>query len=260
MTLRSTLTGCGSLLIVLLSQVALADDCRQGADRLAEADAAGIRTVVIGAAAGDLAVHGTSTTRVRAKGRACAGSADALAAIKIETRREGDTLHVDAILPDTDHAFHNRSLDLTIDLPATLAIRIADSSGDIEVDNVAGVRVEDSSGDIDIKTINGNVEVSDSSGDVVIADVTGNVTIPVDSSGDLVFRRVHGGVHVETDSSGGITASEVNGDVTIDNDSSGDIRVSQVGGNFTVASDSSGDIEQRSVLGKVSIPRKKRDD
>jgi hypothetical protein len=260
MILRSTLTGSGLLIASLLSNTAVADCLRYGADRAADVDAAGIRTVLIGAGAGDLSVRGTATTRVRAKGRACADSQDRLDAIKIETRRDGDTLRVDAILPDTDHALNNRSLDLSIDVPASAALSIVDSSGDIDVENVAGVRVEDSSGDIDIKTVNGDVEVTDSSGDVVIADVTGNVLVPVDSSGELVFRRIHGGVHVKTDSSGGITANEINGDVTIDSDSSGDIGVSQVGGSFTVASDSSGDIEQRSVLGKVSIPRKKRDD
>lgn len=255
MMLRSTLTGSGLLIASLLANTAVAD-CRYSADRAADVDAAGIRTVLIGAAAGDLSVRGTGTTRVRAKGRACADSQATLDAIKLETRRDGDALHVDAILPDSDHAFNNRSLDLSIELPATIAVRVADSSGDIDVENVAGIRVEDSSGDIEIKTVNGDVEVTDSSGDVVIADVTGNVLVPVDSSGDLVFRRIHGAVHVKTDSSGGITASEVNGDVTIDSDSSGDIEVSQVGGNFTVARDSSGDIEQRSVLGKVSVPRK----
>lgn len=258
MMLRSTLAGLGMLTAALMSHAAMAD-CRLSADRTAEVDAAGIRTVVIGAEAGDLAVHGTGTARVLAKGRACANSEETLAAIRIETRRDGDTLHVDAILPDNHHPFNLRSLDLSIELPATLVVRIADSGGDIEVENVAGVRVEDSSGDIEIETVNGNVEVSDSSGDVVIADVTGNVLIPVDSSGDLVFRRVHGGVHVRTDSSGSIVASEINGDVTIDSDSSGGIKVSQVGGDFTVANDSSGDIEHRSVLGKVSIPNNKRD-
>jgi Putative adhesin len=266
MTLSSTLSGSPvrigrSVLTaaLLLSHAAWAD-CRHSADRTAEADAAGIRTVVIGAGAGDLAVRGTATARVLAKGRACASSAESLAAIRIETRRDGDTLHVDAILPDNARAFNHRSLDLSIELPAALAVHIADSSGDVDVENVSGVRIQDSSGDIDIDTVNGDVEISDSSGDVVVADVTRNVTVPVDSSGDLVFRRIHGAVHVRTDSSGGITASEVNGDVSIDSDSSGDIRVSQVGGDFTVANDSSGDIEQRSVLGKVTIPRNKRDD
>ena len=88
--LRSRLTGSpvriiGSVLIATLVSHASWAECRYSADRTSEADAAGIRTVVIGAGAGDLAVHGsTATTRVRAKGRACANSEESLAAIKIE--------------------------------------------------------------------------------------------------------------------------------------------------------------------------------
>jgi hypothetical protein len=263
---------------LIFSQGAIAE-CRYSAAREAGIDTNGARRAVIKAAAGDLTVRGSKTaSRVHATGQACAASQRGLDSIRIEARRDGDTVYIETVLPDDDSWMRHESLDLTVELPASLEIRLTDSSGDLSVEGVKDLQVEDSSGDqrirdiggnvkvtdssgeIDIKEIRGNVEVSDSSGDVLIADVTGSVTIPVDSSGGLTFRRVQGAVHIETDSSGDISIDEVNHDVQIDNDSSGDIRVSAVGGNLIVAHDSSGDIEHRNVLGKVHIPASKRDD
>jgi hypothetical protein len=271
-------TGAVIAAALLFSQGALAD-CRYSASREAEVDTNGARKAVIKAAAGDLSVRGSSSAnRAHAKGQACADSQKDLDAIRIEARREGDTVYIETVLPDDDSWMRHDSLDLTVELPASLEVRLEDSSGDLSVEGVKDLRVDDSSGDqrirniggnvkvtdssgeIDIEEIRGNVEVSDSSGDVLIANVTGNVTIPVDSSGGLTFRRVQGAVHIETDSSGDIAIDQVNHDVQIDNDSSGDIRVSGVGGNLTVAHDSSGDIEHRNVLGSVRIPASKRDD
>jgi len=273
-------TGLVVATALVFSQAALAEcSYRYSASRSAEVDANGARRAVIRAAAGDLSVRGTAeSNRVQAKGEACANSQKDLDAIRIDTRRDGDTVYIETVLPDDDSWTNHDSLDLTVELPATLEVRLEDSSGDLSVESVRDLRVEDSSGDqrirdiagnvavtdssgeIDIKNVRGNVAVSDSSGDVEIADVAGNVTIPVDSSGGLVFRRVHGDVHIETDSSGDIAIDDVNRNVQIDNDSSGDIRIAGVGGNLTVAHDSSGDIEHRNVLGNVRIPASKRDD
>jgi hypothetical protein len=269
----------GALIATALffSHGALAD-CSVSASRNAEMDAADVRNVVIHARAGDLAVRGAaSTTQVRAKGQACADSQKGLDAIRIDIRRDGDTIHLEAVMPEHGSFINIAKLDLAVELPGAVDVRIEDSSGDISVAGVASAKVDDSSGDqaihdiagnvtvrdssgeIDIKNIRGSVEVSDSSGDVLIADVTGSVTIPVDSSGGLTFRRVHGGVHIKNDSSGDISITDVNQDVTIDNDSAGDIRVVDIGGQFTVAHDSTGDIDHRNVLGNVNIPRSKRD-
>jgi DUF4097 and DUF4098 domain-containing protein YvlB len=263
---------------LLFSQGAWAE-CHFSAPRTAEIDANGARRVVVKGRAGDLIVRGsTATTRIQAKGQACARSQQQLDAIRIDVEREGDTIRVAAVLPDNDSFLNHQSLDLTIELPATIAVDLEDSSGDLTVEGVASAHIDDSSGDqsirdiagnvvvadssgdIDIKNIRGNVEVSDSSGDVLVTDVGGNVRIPVDSSGELVFQRIHGDVQIDTDSSGNIAISNVNKNVTIENDSSGSIRVADVGGSFTVEHDSSGGIDHRNVLGAVNIPRRDRDD
>jgi hypothetical protein len=266
---------CGFITTLVVSHTALGD-CEHTASRSAAIDAAGARRVVIDVGAGDLTVSGASgATRVVAKGEACAESTKLLDAIRIDTRRDGDTIYLKAVMPEkeSDSWTNSSSLDLSIELPANVAIELDDASGDLEIRKVAAAKVQDSSGDqsireiegdlnvddssgdVDIQTVRGNVSVRDSSGDVRVSDVNGNVTIPVDSSGGLSLRRIRGDVHILSDSSGDIVIADINQNVLIDNDSSGDIRVSDVGGNFTVSHDSTGDVSHRNVLGSVNIPR-----
>jgi hypothetical protein len=280
MTIRFGAFRCGILIATTLafSHGALAD-CRETAPRNADADASGVRKVILRTRAGDLTVRGsTSATRLKATGTACSDSQKRLDDIRLDVRRDGDTIHLETVMPESDSFMNSDELDLTVELPGGIEVTLEDSSGDLSVTGVASLRVTDSSGDqsiqdiagdvavtdssgeIDIKNVRGSVKVTDSSGEVLIADVAGDVSIPVDSSGGLVLKRVHGEVHIETDSSGDIAISDVDKDVTIGNDSSGDIRVTDVGGKLTVGNDSSGKIDHRNVLGSVSIPRSQRDD
>jgi DUF4097 and DUF4098 domain-containing protein YvlB len=262
----------------LCGQAMASDWCKFSADKPAVTlDAAGARNIVIGAGAGDLKVRGVSgQASVIASGRACASSEKLLGEIQLETRREGDTVYVKTMLPDTDNVGvffnHYATLDLTVSVPSTVAIRledssgdtelkdvqsavVADGSGDLEISNVTGdLEVTDSSGDIDIRKVGGSLSVKDSSGDMEIEDVQGNVLIPVDSSGDIRIAQVTGGVHIVNDSSGEIVINHVRQDVAIDSDSSGDISVDDIGGNFTVGNDGSGDIHHGKVAGQVSLP------
>jgi hypothetical protein len=262
-----------------LGSIALAhaDDCRRSAERSAVADAAGITKVVIGAGAGDLKVRGAPTTsRIQANGHACASNDDLLEKIQIESRREGDTLYLKTLMPDLEGGFlfnAYATLDLSLQVPDTVAIELEDSSGDLELSRVKSAVVADSSGDIDIKDIAGDLDVSDSSGDIEIERVAGNlrvkdssgdmelqeiqgqIEIPVDSSGDINIVQA-GSVHIQQDTSGSIVIRRVNRDVRIDSDSSGDIDVAEVGGNFSVGADGSGSIRQVKVLGRVELPER----
>ncbi len=255
-----------------------AGDCRRSAERSATADAAGITKVVIGAGAGDLKVRGQpGVNRVQANGRACASSDDLLARVQIESRREGDTLYLKTLMPDLEDGsflFNTYArLDLSVQVPDTVAIEledssgdlelsrvksavVADSSGDIEIRDIAGdLDVSDSSGDIEIERVAGNLRVKDSSGDMELEDIQGHVEIPVDSSGDIRIDQA-GSVHIRQDTSGGIVIRRVNRDVRIDTDSSGDIDVAEVGGNFSVGADGSGSIRHAKVLGSVELPER----
>ncbi|HKE95607.1 MAG TPA: hypothetical protein VKB34_14935 [Povalibacter sp.] len=249
--------------------------CRHEADRTAAVDAAGVKKIVIGAGAGDLEVRGEAgLTRMQAKGRACASGEDLLQEIQLESRREGDTIYLKTVLPDTHGGIlipSHTLLDLRVAVPVAVAIElddssgdlklehvqsavVNDSSGDIEIGDISGnLQVADSSGDIDVQRVGGNLSISDSSGDITLTGVQGSVEIPVDSSGDIRVTQA-GSVLVHHDSSGGIVLRHVKGDVRVDSDSSGDIDVEDVGGNFTVGSDGSGDIHHTRVAGVVQLP------
>jgi DUF4097 and DUF4098 domain-containing protein YvlB len=272
------------LLIALIPATALAwgDGCKFKADRAGGIEASGVEKVVIRAGAGDMKVVGRGNAiRIEARGVACAARQELLDATQISVRREGNVVFVETTLPQNDDGWHFGNsdyayIDIGIALPASIpveaidssgdatfedlkALSLQDSSGDLNLDRIAGlVDVSDSSGDIEIETA-GSVRLRDSSGDIDVDDVHGDVDVVLDSSGDIEIDKVDGSVKVEQDSSGGIRAEHVKGSVTVDSDSSGDIYAGYVGGDFTVTDDSSGSISHESITGRISVPKDKED-
>lgn len=262
---------------VLAAHSATAADCKFSKNPSVNVELAGAKRIVLGTGAGDLIVRGEDgRTAANASGKACASSQELLDEIQLESRREGDTVHIRTVMPSWDDdtfAFNRYAyLDLTVLAPKSAVLSLEDSSGDLKLSGVQSATVADSSGDQSIRDIAGALEVTDSSGDIEIDrvggaltlkdssgdisvdDVKGDVLVSVDSSGDMEIERVAGSVHILNDSSGGIEISNVDRDVTIDIDSSGSIHVERVGGDFTVRSDGSGGITHDRVMGKVQIP------
>ena len=225
--------------LTAIPTAALAQD--YDAQRTATVNAAGATSVRIDARAGQLRVTGrTDLTEVRVRGTARASSRDLLDDIKVEAVRNGNQVEVRALVPEFRDSRWNEHamLDLVIEVPATLALDVDDSSGDITIESVsAKVRIEDSSGDIRVRDV-GDVWISDSSGGIDVRGVKGSVDIDDDSSGEIEVYDVTGSVHIGRDSSGGID-------------------VSRVGGDFVVERDGSGTIDYDGVKGKVDIPRKR---
>lgn len=268
--LGSALFACAALL------PAHADDCTHTAHRTANSAGPDIKRVVIEARAGDLVVRGGESRDVTVDGKACASSKELLEEVKLEIRRDGDTVYLRTVMPDLSAVFFgfNRYayLDVTVAVPKTATVTIDDSSGDMEVSDVQGASITDSSGDQTVQRIAGDVDDADSSGEIRISDVggglrlkdssgdidvngvQGDVVVTVDSSGDLDIRKVTGGVHILSDSSGDMRIEDVKRDVIVDEDSSGGIHVQDVGGNFTVGSDGSGGIDYQRVAGSVRVP------
>lgn len=259
------------------SLAARADDCEFTADRTAAIDLAGARQIDISARAGELFIEGAKGGRVEARGRACASEQEYLDQIKLETRREGDTVFLEVRMPDTDKVSigwgsNYATLDLRVTVPDSLPLRVTDSSGEAEVRNVAALDMTDSSGELRITNVPGEVEVrdssgelwirtvgsvrlSDSSGDVEIEGVERDVKIDVDSSGSLDIENVKGKVQIDQDSSGDIHIVDVGGDVRIESDSSGGVYVKRVAGAFDLGAKGSGSIDVADVKGAVTVPR-----
>ncbi|HET7204735.1 MAG TPA: DUF4097 family beta strand repeat-containing protein [Steroidobacteraceae bacterium] len=251
-SLRHTLTALALLAIALPAEAW--DACRYSADRRASLDATGATRVVINARAGDLEVRPTSAATVVAQGKACVSRESYLPQTDVTVRREGSTVRVDVRVPDqmAGIGIFYATLDLVVDLPASLPVEITDSSGDLTARDVRVVKVTDSSGDIVLHRPRSDVEVRDSSGDVRVEGAAGRVQVR-DSSGDIVIVGA-GDVVIPVDSSGDITIERVAGSVRIEQDSSGDIRVADVGRDFALLGDSSGKVRVSGVKGETRLP------
>jgi DUF4097 and DUF4098 domain-containing protein YvlB len=270
------------LMLALCPVTVLAWDCEFKADRAGGVEAEGVEKVIIRSGAGDMKVVGRGTAvRIEARGVVCASTQELLDASQITVRREGNTVYVETALPENrDGSFFKNQyarLDIGIALPSSIPVEAEDSSGDATFEDLAALTVQDSSGDLDVDRIAGlvdatdssgdlkiehagSVRVRDSSGDIEVDEVRADVEVVTDSSGDIRIARVDGNVRVQEDSSGGIRIEDVKGSVNVDADSSGDIYAGRVRGNFTVGDDSSGSIGHESIGGKITLPADKRDD
>jgi hypothetical protein len=265
--LAIVLVGCG---FAAGCNVVIADGCDHTAPREATLDAGGATRLVIDVGAGSLDVQGAEgLDRVRAEGTACASRAELLDQIVLDTERRGDTLYLTAEYPQRVRG--SVSLDLEVEVPAGLHLRIDDGSGSITVRSVAGLELEDGSGSIDVSDVAGDLEIDDGSGEIEVLGIGGSVVIDDgsgqievtgvggdvrvdDGSGDIDLRDVDGTVTIEEDGSGGIDVSGVGGSVLVEEDGSGSIRVRDVEGDFTVRRDGSGSVSVEDVRGKVSVP------
>lgn len=261
-----------------LASTATADDCAHRAERNLDVAAGALATLDLRTGAGDLDVRGSAgLDRIEVRGIACASDADLLSSIQLSHRTEGDRALVATEIPQIEDTSWFGStyarLDLEIRVPARMLLEARDSSGDFDLRGIAGASITDSSGDLEIEEIAGDLRLTDTSGDIEVralggslhiasdssgdleADgVGGNVAIDSDSSGDIVLQQVRGDAHVRQDSSGEIRFADVDGSAMVGKDSSGSIEASRIGRDFTVQSDSSGGIEHRDVTGEVRLP------
>jgi hypothetical protein len=234
------------------------DDCAHRAERTATVPAARADLLRLAARAGSLRVEGRpGLSEVRVRGEACASSESYLEAIQLVTERSGGEVRVEVQMPEMRGIGRMYSrLDLVVEVPQGLALDVTDSSGEAEFRGVATLRLEDSSGEIEVADVAGDVQIDDSSGEIRVRGVRGDLRLR-DSSGGIEVSGVQGAVLVERDGSGEIRIADVGRDVRIERDSSGSIEVWDVRGDFVVERDGSGRIRHRDVGGSVSIPRRR---
>lgn len=251
-----------AVFFLILCAPAQAWECKYDKRVDQDLDVSGSSLLKVAAVAGDLRITGESgRNEVEIRGKICVSEEEWLDDVTIETTT-GDTASIAVVVPDSDgwSLWGNRYayVDLELLVPADLNLDVKDSSGDMEIESVAAVRVQDSSGDIEITDATGPIEVKDSSGDIRVEDIAGDFTVLSDSSGQIRGNDIEGNVLVENDSSGDIRFTHIGKNVTVENDSSGDIEVSSVSGDFTVLHDGSGEIDSKGVEGETNIPKNKR--
>lgn len=216
--------------------------------------AADLNALRVNALAGDFVIEGEDRSDVRIVGRACTDKKMYLDRMDIHAREEGSILELSAIIPYHEKDWHAdyAYIDITLEVPTSLALYLKDSSGDLEGYGIKLHHLEDTSGDIHVRNTSGDFSIRDSSGYISVRDHNGTLELQ-DSSGDIEVTDLTGDLIVIRDSSGDIDVESVTGLVTIDRDSSGDIDIQTVGRDVTVGADGSGSIKIREVKGSVEI-------
>jgi hypothetical protein len=227
------------------------------AERSGAAPAAGAARVRVEAGAGTLRVEGREgITEVRARGIARATSRGLLEDIRLTVRRAGDDVLVRAEMPEDLDDGQYAGLDLVVELPKTIALRVSDGSGDAEIKGVKSLDIQDGSGGLRVNDIGGPLMLTDGSGELRIVDVRGDVELE-DGSGSIELRQVRGSVVVD-DGSGSLDVSDVTGTVRVRSKGSGSVEAVRVGGDFVVERRTSGTVDYREVKGRVDVPERRR--
>ncbi|MDX1571574.1 MAG: hypothetical protein R3200_13920 [Xanthomonadales bacterium] len=247
------------LLLATGANAASAYECQYSEKLSLDLDAGSAESFTVDAGAGSLSIRGVDGSgAVRIEGTACASDADDLEQMRLEDESRGDRLAVRTEIPETSGGwFGGRSyarIDLVIEVPTSLSLRIDDGSGSIELENVGNTWIEDGSGEIHVRDVFGDLEIDDGSGEIDVVNVTGNVTVE-DGSGEIEIEGVQGFVTIIDDGSGEIEIANVQRDVSIGDDGSGSIVIEDVIGNVIIDSDGSGSIEVRNIGGNFEVGR-----
>ncbi|MEO0425497.1 MAG: hypothetical protein AAF184_24400, partial [Pseudomonadota bacterium] len=159
---RSALALCATAaLTATAADAAQDDDCLDTKEISEEITLEGFRDIAVDAAAGSLTIVGRPALRtVRVRGLACARRDGDLEKISLESNIDGTTLTLRTVLPPVirDRLGNlNAKLDLVVEMPSDLALRVVDTTGSMKVSDVASVDIEDETGSIQVRDVPGLV-------------------------------------------------------------------------------------------------------
>jgi hypothetical protein len=223
------------------------------APRSGTASTAGISTIRVANGSGRLIITGNpSATEVRATGTAHAASQRDLDGVKLVVERQGDEI---VVHPDMNDSWNGCDcfMDLTVEVPTSIALEVADGSGGAELRNVGSARITSGSGGVTVQHTSGSVAIRSGSGRARVSDIHGDLRAS-SGSGGISANGVTGSVEIEHSGSGSVSLSNVSGSVHVGSIGSGSLDADGVGGDLTVDSKGSGSVHYASVRGKVSVP------
>lgn len=227
--------------------------------RSATIGTAGAKLIRIVSKAGVLSIDGREGAQSAVVRAVAYGSGRrVLRRIKLVTARAGDVVTIQPVMPR--RRFFNwgnyvASMNMSITVPAGVAIEITDSSGDIVARGVGPLKIADGSGGIELQGIAGSVDINDGSGEIEISGVDGDVRV-ADGSGGIEIENVTGNLNVPNDGSGTLAVARVGGSVHIADKGSGTLNVSHVGADLIVGDKGSGRVRYDDVRGKVAVPKR----
>lgn len=244
--------------LLLAPLTAFAAPCKFEAPRNLQLDLAGVKSVQITVHSHDLHLIGDDNSQgLNLTGRACASSKSILDQLQVTQQRDGDQLRLE-IGGKQRFSFNlfgssYASLDVTVNLPASMPLSVTVGSGDADVRGVRQLQSIVGSGDLHVHQVVGKFSTSVGSGDVVAADV-GTLDAGSVGSGDLTVSEIKADAKIGSIGSGDVTLRGVGGNVSAGTLGSGDLTVKDVAGDFTLGAKGSGDVNHSGVKGKVSVP------
>ena len=234
--------------------------CKYEAPRNLPLDLTGVHGIQIDVHSHDLHLAGGDGNKgLSLTGRACASSQAVLDKLQVTQRRDGDQLLIDIGGDGGGFTFNlfgsnsYASLEVTMQLPATLPLTVRVGSGDADVSGMQQLQASVGSGDLHVRQLSGALSASVGSGDIDATDI-GSLDLGSVGSGDFKAKGIKGDARVGSIGSGDVTLRNVGGNVRADTLGSGDLEVSDVGGDFGLGAKGSGDVSHAGVKGKVSVP------
>ena len=152
--------------------------------------------------------------------------------VKLSLEKKGSSAVLVSRIDNRPFSFFREArIDLTVNVPKKIDMRIDDGSGSIDVESIMGnLTIDDGSGGIRVENIQGDLKIDDGSGEIEIRDIAGNVTIH--------------------DGSGGIDAINIGGSLTV-SDGSGGIDIDRVEKDLILKDTGSGGVHYRDIKGRV---------
>jgi DUF4097 and DUF4098 domain-containing protein YvlB len=141
------------------------------------------------------------------------------------------------------------SADIELDVPRAASMKLASSSGDVRVTEVARIDVSSQSGSIALDKVHGEANVNTISGDISVHD----------SNGSFKLHTVGGGIDarnlVSAGTGDGFAAGTVGGEVTLDHVQMQTVKANTVSGeiNWTGALSRAGRYNFQSISGRIRL-------
>lgn len=248
-TRREVLTGCAVAASAGLAGCA-SGELTAAAPVTEDIAADGVSALSVEVTNGDITVHDEGRQSVVVDGEKRAPSEEDLENVRLETRREGDTLVLAADHGD-DGWFPSfgRSAEVTLDLtvPESLStVEVGTTNGDVVADSLgAGLALDTTNGDIDVRehrgaanavTTNGEVSLQlDAGADVTAESTNGDIDIGVPPSMAAKFslRTTNGDVSIEGIE--GLSISDTDSLETVTGDGTHEVQCETTNGDITIS-------------------------
>jgi hypothetical protein len=167
-------------------------------------EASGARFLRISTRNGALELRGTGTNRVRGRvekqvrARSRTDARRFIDQVQVQTRRDGDTLVVEAVWPERlPSEIGSARVSFDLEVPRGMAVTARSSNGRIEVADVARAALSTNNGPVVARRIADELDVSTANGSVVAEEVGGSTSLHT-NNGAIRAVRIDGPLRADT--------------------------------------------------------------